>query len=254
MPQHRRQGRFTCNAGNDIYTKLLLHGDGADGSTVFTDSTYISPKTGITRGGTAQIDTAQSVSLYPDVYSSSILIPNFNSYILVPHSDDFSGQTHTIDFRIRFASLDASGSFNGIFGGQTSGGSSEFFYGVYLDGATWVAYLWNVDPSSSAVCGWICNPALVADTWYHFSLTVYTGNDFRLWQNGTELNSYFVPIIGGTVGIPHVDSGLYIGTAPFTLMGATVWWSMNGWIDEFRWSKDIRRQTANFTVPTLKYL
>ena len=40
----------------DPYTKLLLHCDGTDGSTVFTDSTG---KHTVTAQGTAQFDTAK---------------------------------------------------------------------------------------------------------------------------------------------------------------------------------------------------
>ena len=83
----------------DEYTKLLLHCDGADGSTTFIDSA--TGKT-ITASGNAQIDTAQY-----KFGGASGLFDGTNDFLYTPNHADFTFGTgdFTIDFWVRLAAI-----------------------------------------------------------------------------------------------------------------------------------------------------
>src|SRR3990167_1626483 len=84
----------------DTYTKLLIHGDGADAATAVYDHSIYTQQ--ITCNGNAQIDTAQS-----KFGGASILFDGTGDYLSIPDSDDFHFGTgdFTIEFWIRFASV-----------------------------------------------------------------------------------------------------------------------------------------------------
>ena len=75
----------------DIYTKSLLHFNGADASTTFTDESGKA----WTASGHAQIDTAQSV-----FGGASGLFDGTDDYIYAADSDDWN--LGTLDFTVDF--------------------------------------------------------------------------------------------------------------------------------------------------------
>jgi len=88
-------------AGLDSNTKLLLHCDGTDGSTTFTDSKLISPHT-VTAVGSAQVDTA-----IKELGTGSAKFDGNSDYLTIPDSADwnFVGADFTLDFWIRLNSV-----------------------------------------------------------------------------------------------------------------------------------------------------
>lgn len=82
----------------DTYTKLLLHCDGTDGSTTFSDNGVTGHT--VTANGNAQIDTAQS-----KFGNASGLFDGTGDYLTIPdHADwNFGTGNFTIDAWIRFA-------------------------------------------------------------------------------------------------------------------------------------------------------
>ncbi|MFB3885601.1 MAG: chitobiase/beta-hexosaminidase C-terminal domain-containing protein [Thermodesulfobacteriota bacterium] len=91
----------------DSYTKSLLHMNGADGSTTFTDDAPGGSHTW-TAYGDAQIDTSQS-----KFSGASGLFDGSGDYLSSPDSDDWYWGTgdFTIDFWVRFAALPGSNNF-----------------------------------------------------------------------------------------------------------------------------------------------
>ena len=85
-------------AVDDSYTKALLHMDGSDGSTTFTDESG----TTWTANGNAQIDTAQS-----KFGGASGLFDGASDYLQTPYTADHNTGTgdFTIDQWIRFNSV-----------------------------------------------------------------------------------------------------------------------------------------------------
>ena len=212
----------------DTDTKLMLHMDGADTSTTFTDSST-SGRT-MTAVDNAQIDTAQSV-----FGGASGLFDGTGDFLTAVDSDDFylSGD-FTIDFRLRFSSVAATKAFfsqetdgdNRIGMNWTNPGTLRFFM---RDSAT--NYLIDQAWSPSA------------DIWYHIAI-VRSGLSFYTFVDGTQL--------GSTITEAHVPAN-YTGTLNIGRVASNTDIDMLGWLDEFRWVKGTAIWTSNFTSPAAAY-
>jgi hypothetical protein len=208
--------------GIDSYAKLVLHGDGADGSTTITDSGVTGHT--VTPSGNAQIDTAQSL-----FGGASILFDGSGDYLTVPdHADwDFGTADFTIDFNVRFASV---GSFPQTFFSRN--GFSEMR--LQMDDAnTLVLYLMGSEIASRSFTP-------VINTRYHIEVA-RSGTNLRIFVNGVQLGATITNSTNVT-GTSAILIGQVAGTNFF-----------NGWMEEFRISKGIARHTADFTPPASAY-
>lgn len=208
--------------GIDSYAKLVLHGDGTDGSTTITDSGVTGHT--VTAFGNAQIDTAQSL-----FGGASILFDGSGDYLSVPdHADwDFGTADFSIDFNARFGSV---GSFPQTFFSRN--GFSEMR--LQMDDAnTLVLYLMGSEIASRSFTPLI-------NTRYHIEVS-RSGTDLRIFVNGTQLGATVTNSTNVT-GTSAILIGQVAGTNFF-----------NGWIEEFRISKGIARHTSSFSVPTSAY-
>jgi len=216
------------NIGLDSYTKLLLHCDGLDTSTTFTDETG---KT-VTANGNAQIDTAQS-----KFGGASGLFDTSGDYLSIADSDDWNFGTgdFTIDFWMRRNTINVS---NDIFSQKTDVNNQAFLYfdqsgniifRVYSGGA-------NVVDMTQASAGWSTG------TWYHVAV-VRNGSNWNIYRNGTS-------VVNQTTSITYPDFTGAVTIGGQGIIGA----SLDGWIDEFRVSKGIARWTSNFTPPVQSYI
>lgn len=223
--------------GNDSFTKLLLHMNGSDGSTTFTDSSAAA-KT-MTANGNVQIDTAQSKfggasGLFDgsgDYLSTTSTIADF----------DFSTGNFTVDFWCRANSLSGSG-HNGLITlyntGTTTGG-----FRIETDvsgGQKFNTYVRYTDATESSA---YTTTILTTNTWYHYAL-VRSGNNFYVFVNGTQEATWSSSKTLQAAGGSLVIGRLYVDVNNF-------YW--DGWIDELRISKGIARWTSNFTPPTSAY-
>ena len=219
----------TAIFSNDQYTKLLLHGDGTNGSTAFSDSSLLSKV--VIAGGNAQISTAQS-----KFGGASMYFDGSGDYLSTPalglKSTDF-----TVDGFVRFDVISSqviATSYNLPGGAQ----SNTFIMALNSDGNIWVGNgLSGYGIGSTSV--------LAPNTWYHVAVT-YTGssNMLRIFVNGELESSIYSPI-------GYEASSFYIGGSPGDNNIGSQW--MDGYIDEFRVSKGIARWTSNFTPPTSAY-
>ena len=218
--------------GNDIYTKLLLHGDGTDESQIIIDSSS-SGKT-VTCVNQAQIDTAQK-----EFGTGSILFDGTGDYLSLADNDDwdFGTGNFTIDFWVRFNSLASDFNFigNGCYGSgaNTDGWNLMWYTSNYLQFANWLTAGQNI------LCQYVWTP--IINTWYHIAV-VRNGTRFDIYINGIS--------IGNTT---DADS---ITTCARPLLIGQGWDSglnLNGWIDELRISKGIARWTSNFIPPAHAY-
>ena len=204
--------------------------DGADGSITFTDESGKSWGA----GGTAQIDTAQ----YKFGGASGLFDGN-SDYLETADNDDFyfTG-AWTIDFWVRFASLSGYQTIlsqyvdtnNQLQIRKDDVSNSLLFY--IKTGGTVRA---QINTSSAAFSA--------TDTWYHVAL-VWDGATFYIFINGTSVSLTTITAYGvpGDIAATVIIAG-YVPVAYY----------LNGWLDEFRWSKGIARWTANFTPPTREY-
>lgn len=203
------------------YTKLLLHYDGADGSTTFTDSS-IYAKT-VTANGNVQIDTAQSV-----FGGASGLFDGTGDYLTIADSADWDFGTgdFTIDFRIRFT-----GSGDQCLvdvGGFAAGVMIQWSGGVDLN--TFIA-------GTQYSTGYNFSTG----TWYHIAIV----------RNGTDVKQFVDGVQKGSTGTNSSNINTTVGVRIGQRVAGT--YDLNGWMDELRISKGIARWTANFTPPSAAY-
>ena len=219
-------------AVDDSYTKALLHMDGSDGSTTFTDE---SGKTW-TANGNAQIDTAQS-----KFGGASGLFDGSGDWLHTSDSEDFNvgSGNFTIDFWLR---RNVTGVQQYIAGQNDSSASASSFSFVFY---TVVADKIRFQVYSGGTAYNIESTATISDTttWHHVA-GVRDGNVLRLFIDGTQ---------EGTVSVTGVTVNNSTNQISIGRTGEYNGGYLNGWIDEFRFSKGIARWTANFTPPTSAY-
>lgn len=214
----------STDACYDTDTVLMLHMDGSDTSTTFTDDSGTGHT--VTAGGDAQIDTAQKV-----FGTASGLLDGTTDYLQIASHADFALGTgdFTIDYRIRLSvfavetelyvwgTSDTSNRFNWH---TVGGGRLDVFVGGSAGGS----------PSFSNTL----------DTWYHFAITRASGT-VRVFVNGDVKDTFTA---AGSIAQAAVTIGIYHDLSLFAL---------NGWFDEFRIVKGTAVWTANFTSPSSAY-
>ena len=205
---------------------LLLHGDGANGSTTITDNSP-SPKT-VTAVGTAQISTAQS-----KFGGSSIAFSGGNAQATLSANTAFGFGTS--DFTIElFLFRNTTG--NADFLDMRTSGVGQAAPVFYNSGSTLIYFVNNngvITASSS----------LQVNTWQHIALS-RNSNSTKLFVDGTQVGSTFS------------DSTNYLSSPPISL-GSNVAGptsnTLNGYIDDLRITKGVARYTSNFTPPAAPF-
>jgi hypothetical protein len=222
--------------------ELLLHFDGANGSTTFTDSS--SPPKSITRSG-AVISTAQS-----KFGGSSGFFDGNNDYISAGVSTDF---TFPGDFTIEcwlyvagapsvIGPADGGNTHSTIV--STTATSNQGWSFLLLGGASGAPTNLYFEKAGGGYAGLSTgNGGVPSLQWNHVAVT-RASSTARLFVNGIQLNSN---TITGTI-----DSG------GFALWAGRTQWSsylryLNGYIDELRITKGVARYTGNFTPPSAPF-
>ncbi len=220
------------SGGFDSDAKVLLHFNGDDASTTFTDETG---KTW-TPVSNAQLDTAQQ-----KFGTASLLLDGTDDYIYSADSDDFYLGTgnFTIDMWIRVTAVSG---LQCVFSQSTDANNYVMFY---VDGANMTFYAMV---SGSAIAYYGFSTGFSINTWYHVAL-VRNGTDLKLYKNGTAVTRT-INVAISTSSIPNFTRDPCIGVLD---RGGTLSRYFGGWIDEYRFSKGIARWTANFTAPTEEY-
>jgi hypothetical protein len=211
----------------DTHTKLLLHNDGTDGSTVFEDEMGKV----LTAVGNAHIDTGEKM-----FGTGSGSFDGTGDYLTVPNSTDFDfgSEDFTIDGWFYFNT----NSVGYQFMVDRRGNSDQTGWVFYLETSNQLSFL-----SASSV-GWdntvLYNTGFVPETgkWIHLAV-VRNGDVFTMYQNGKAIRS---GTYSGSIGAQSAN--LTIG-AGHVIPGS----GFNGYIDELRISKGIARWTTDFTPP-----
>ena len=214
---------------HDAYTTVMLHFEGADASTTFTDELG----TTWTKQGTAQIDTAQKY-----FGAASGLFDGNSDYLVatINANFDLSGTDWTIDCWFRSSSFAA---VQGIIVKAIYGGACDWT--VQLIDSTHLACYTNRANTNYTVTV----PTMSVDTWYHVAY-VRAASTLHIYLNGVKYGT------GSTMAITNDVIGTYVGIG-CTFAGTVPAQFFNGWIDELRVSKGIARWLGNFTPPTLPH-
>jgi len=196
---------------------FLLHMDGSNGSTTFTDSG--GAEISVTAFGNAQVNTTD-----PKYGSGSLLLDGSGDYLQTAPSSIL--QLGTEDFTVECWVYVYPGNGNDglfTFGGERSGLAVEIFGGI-----------WRV---SRAGANGTAMGGVTTESWQHLAVT-RSGSSLRLFINGTQLGS----TINSTDNF--TDNQLKIGyyyTSSFAI---------NAKVDEFRVKKGTALYTSAFTPPT----
>lgn len=236
-------GKILGAGNNDSYVKSLLHMNGSDGSTTFTDAAAGGSHTW-TAYGNAQIDTAQL-----KFGSASGLFDGAGDYVRTPYSSDFDfgAGDFTWDFWVRWNSLPGSGATQALItvGRIVDNNNVNSFYLSNISGTLrvyFVAITGGVTRASYQV-----NYAFSAATWYHIAI-VRHGWDLMIFVNGVmQTLTVNTAILFNSI-TPAVNEALTLGR-----YGNYASYDFNGWLDEVRISKGIARWVSDFTAPSAEY-
>ena len=208
---------------------LLLHADGANGGTTFTDSS--SNNITMTRNGTPVISTAQGK------FNQSILFTRANGDFLSRGSGadslfTFGTGDFTIEFQLYLNTSSATPQNLIDFRPLATTGA---YPGVLIVGNALVFWV----NGAARITG----PSLAAGQWYHIALSRVSGQT-RMFVNGSQVGSTFADTtdyLSGGATRPFIGNGGF-ATSPDN--------PLNGYMDEIRITKGVGRYTANFTVQT----
>ncbi len=226
----------TGGGGNDGFTKVMLHFDGANGSTSFPDTAKgaSAPRTW-TSHGAAQLNSAQV-----KFGTNSLLSGVAPSWIDTPGSDDFTLGVldFTVDSWIYLTGVVFS---TRILTGQANaaGGDLSFYLGLNASNQI-TAFLSSDGAGGTAVNG---SSSVSINTWHHFAF-VRRGNVLKLFLDGIQEggDQAFTGAAHNSAASlsilrPGDDNALYFAAR----------------VDEFRLSVGIARWSSNFTPPTKSY-
>lgn len=221
--------------GIDSNAKLVLHCEGTDATTAFTDSSASSHT--LTANGDAQIDTAQK-----KFGSASGLFDGTGDYLTASDNSDwnFGSSDFTIDCYVRHAVW---ADDNYQVAGQYSFGNSNTGWAFWLNGGASANMSFHYTTDGSTDNSLSVNATMTTNTWYHIAV-VRNGADLMFFLDGTQQ--------GATQNI-STDT-IYNSTRNLEFGGESVNNTRyyNGHIDELRIS-DSARWTSNFTPQAYAY-
>src|SRR3990172_1289288 len=224
-------------AGNDPFTKILLHFDGTDASTTITNTNAGGSDHTWTAAGNAQIDTAES-----KFGGASGLFDGTGDYVSTPDHADFTLGSSDFTVDVWFNCTKAAGSFANIIGQNDNVAANSSFF-IVRNTINVITFRVSNGSSFAIVTGTTVFTDSVNTGWHHLAC-VRTSNILRMFIDGVQEGGN----ISFSGSVP--DSALVFGVGSNGGTTANLW---TGWIDEFRLSVGIARWTANFTPPTVAY-
>lgn len=211
---------------------LLLHGEGTNGSTVFTDSS--SNAITVSRGGDTSLTTAISTAQFK--YGSASIYnaggANIGPYFNTASSSVFNFGTGDFTVELFFYLSALSHSVGTVFQGEAGAAGNSMALAYYGGSFVYCDQDYNVIINGGGY------PA--SATWHHMAVA-RSGTSTKLFLNGTQ------------VGSTYTDTRTY--SISRFIFGAKASWfnSIGGYFDEIRITKGVARYTANFTPPTAAF-
>jgi len=214
---------------------LLLHFDGADGGTTFTDNG--AKQLTVTANGNAQISTITK-KFGSGSFKASI---NPESDLTIPNNPAISlgGSDWTIEGWVYLNSLR---NYNGLVGKRVMDGTENGLGGILIldDGSL------HVTANTEGISGWPVNNdvanGFVTNQWQHFAV-VRSGDTIYGYRDGVQGTP--CPISGA---ITDSTQDMTVGSAAATGQ------FLDGYIDEFRIVKGQALYTENFNPPAAPFL
>jgi hypothetical protein len=266
----------TSTGASDPYFSnvvLLMHFDGANGATSFTDvkGHAVTP-----HGSSALSSTTSAFG------GSSGHFDGSSAWLSLAYSDDwnFYAGDFTVESFVNFTGGVAGQTLSPVFFQFWDGPNSHGWWQLGYDRANpgndlipgTLTFVFSLTGSDEVPPATTWTPA--ANTWYHVA-SVRHGSDFLFFVNGALVGSQSLGANGGPVDWTQESSGtwvagnvvagdasiqsksttdfatpLEIGVGVGTDSVPNPWTYFNGYMDEARITKGVARYTANFTPPT----
>lgn len=211
-------------------TLLMLHGDGADASTAFTDSSSFGHT--VTPVGNAQIDTGQA-----KYGTASMLFDGSGDHLSIASYDIWNLRgPFTIEAFVRFNSVAADCAFVARWG---AAGDEAWLFQWSTVAGNLLRFGYTTDGDTNILITGPWTPA--TGVWYHVAVCRDILGTVRMFVDGSE--------VGSASNVPEFyrnDNAVWIGAQQGA--GANINAPMNGWIDELRISRDALYR-ADFTPP-----
>lgn len=221
---------------NFANVSLLLHMDGTNGSTTFTDS---SPNNfTVTPFNQAQISTAQS-----KFGGASGLFDGASDYLTVPDDVDFAFGTgdFTIELWARFTVANSGINYSLVAQG-TAGFTSNAGFFFLRHSSNNLRFIFTDDGTGASgfkICDTPFSPTV--NVWYHLAVT-RSGTSIRLFIDGVLSNT-----LTSSAAIFNSTRAVSIAADEVGANG------FSGYMDDLRITKGVARYTANFTPPTAPF-
>jgi hypothetical protein len=207
---------------------LLLHMDGSNGSTTFTDSS--SNALTITANGDAQISTAQSKF----GGASGLFDGNADYITLAPAANLQFDADFTIEVWIYPLS-----SADMLIGSSSGDTNTQVFRINQVNVGTLSMFLNGLSVFGQVSAG------ITANQWQHLAIA-RNGSDTRIFVDGEQKGSTHTTW-AGTFRMDKIGAFFFAGSLWSTPL------FLNGYIDDLRITKGVARYTANFTPPTAAF-
>ena len=212
---------------------LLLHLDGTNGSTTFTD-TSSSPKT-LTAAGSAQISTAEAK------FGQSLLLNTANdyaNYLTTPDNVGFQFGTGAFTMEAWIYLISKPKNVAAVIAtGTASFGAGSYYFVV--DGSNKLQF------GGSGVSALLSTSTISTGQWYHVAAS-RSGTTTRIFIDGTLEDTE----ASDTTSYNYSTNNLLIGRNGWDSSGNQGFY---GYIDEVRITKGVARYTATFTAPTAPF-
>jgi len=208
---------------------LLLHMNGSNGSTTFTDSSLY-PKT-VTALGTAQVSTTQSKF----GNSSGYFDGSETAYLSTQTNTDFTLGSSNFTFEMWIYPVAGGGRC--LFARRSAGwGVGDYIFSINLSDGSIAFYSYEYD--SGGAVPLIGGTGLTLNTWQHIVLQ-RSGNAWAIYRNG-------ITIVTATRSTSLANNGFpfLIGQDDSPFFGA-----YSGYMADFRFTKGVARYTSNFNPP-----
>jgi hypothetical protein len=221
------------------YVVLLLHMEGSDEGTSFTDSSSVART--VTANGNANTEVDQY-----KFGSSSLQTVSNGDYLSFSDSDDFDlglnagygAEAFTIEFFVRVTNWGSVNVFFGKGGGVAGWNSTNGHqYNMFTESSTLYYQFWNgssVQTISTSVS------SLSNNTWYHIAVS-FDGTTTAFFVNGNRVGT-------STAGYAAPSAA-----TTFRIAANAAGYSFNGFTDDFRITKGYSRynpSSTTITVPT----
>ncbi len=222
-------GNITGIGGIDSFTKLILHMNGTNGGTSFTDSEIAGPAKTITATNVTTSNTQVKLG------NASAFFNNGTSALTTPANSDLNLLTNNFTFGFWYYPTSVSTADQGAFVQTTDGNN---FHELLLKSSGEVQYL-DVEGSSTQISFTTSGAGIANNNWYHI-IFVRSGSNFSIYVNN---------VLKGSTTSAHSIASF---TQPFTI-GFVSGFSnpIVGYLDEYKFDNGIAR--SDFSNPTSEY-